>query len=524
MPYWILIIPIFFPFAAAAAAFLLKRAPERTQDTAALVLVGLEIVLIILNVSPVTHTLILSRWDLASFELALVLDNTAILLLLVIFVVLLAVWLASPPAKPAVGFFIAGSAGLLISAANLMTIYFAWILLDLAIFAWRMQQPGERDSAPRLLAQGIVTAILVFAGALYAGTSAASTGALLVAVAFWARLGIFPFHWILPFRSADDDLWVARGIPFIAGASVWLYWPSLKLDLASDWIGVLAVVALVASAIGALRARDTSSTISMGASLAAVFVPLAVAYGRDAGAVLALWLTLGTALAIALWTLALGWRQANRAVPSWLWVGGMVGLANVPLSPAFVGRVSLYLSWIENIQWGLVLIAGAATGVAVASLWQARLGAEPPKEWPEGRSRQFVALGILCFVYGILGLAPMPITNGLSSDLSNAAASALRALTSTNLIAVVIAWIVLLVPLGIGFIFGRRRVVPIQPLPTEVRTGDVLGLDSIIGLGASVGHEMGVVARNISAIAEENPIVWILLVALWIAIFVLIPR
>lgn len=523
MPDWILIVPILFPFLAALIQSI-QPLQARFRDRALFVLVGVEILFVFLNLSTQAHALTLSRWELGAFSIAFQLDNTSVFLLLVIFVPLFALWLATPPSLPGLGFLIAGAAALLIVSANLMTIFFAWVLLDAALFIWRLAQAGERDSAPRLFALGLASTLLLFAGALFAGAGNPDTGAILVALAFWARLGLFPFHWIAPLQSWQDDLWIARAVPLIAGASLWIHWSLFKLTLPLDWIGILAIVALGASTIWSWRARRTSVIMVATVSQTCVFIPLAVAYGGDTGPALALWLAFGTFLGFACLLLALGWRQPSRRAAGWVWSAGLVSLGQVPLTPAFVGRVGLYVSWMRDAHWGLLVIAAITSGLVLANVWQARLGAEPAEDWPEGRQRQLAALTVLGLSFAILALAPMPVANLLYTEMASSAASALGMLFYPDVILFLLALAVLLLPLDLSFVFRRSRLAAPESHLTPAQAVDVLGFDALIRVAASVGYQMGVAARNVSAIAEENPIIWILLVALWIAIFILIPR
>jgi hypothetical protein len=133
---------------------------------------------------------------------------------------------------------------------------------------------------------------------------------------------------------------------------------------------------------------------------------------------------------------------------------------------------------------------------------------------------------ILTLVWVALSFAPMLIAHALAPGVGNSAQGVmLRVIWTNDLVGVVIGFAATLLPFVLSiFLRGIARRFHPQPLSTVPRAARLFDLDWLETAFAGIGYEMGAAARNLSALAEENPTVWILLVALWIAIFVLLPR
>ncbi|MBI4787530.1 MAG: hypothetical protein HY782_10840 [Chloroflexi bacterium] len=527
---WILFLPILFlPIGALVFALAAPRLSPHSRTWLALLLVAIVIGAILVNIAPINHYIVLSEWQLASFSLALQIDGVVLLLLLMIFVTLAALWLVAPPNAPFDLFsvLVLTAAMLLTLAANLVTVYFTWVLFDLSLFGWRLARDIERDAAVRALALSQIAGLAFFAGAAFATSGYPDQGVLVIAIALWARLGLFPFHWVYPLRGADSrDLWLARGVPLLAAASLWIRWPLLSLGAPGQLIAILAALALIASMIWVWREEQPARVVGVSAWHAVALVPLALAYGGDAGMAFALWLALGAAFAIALFEMALRWRGENRNRWSRLiWLVGLFALAGLPLTPAYLGRVGLYVSiWQSGNGW-LIVVAAFVTTLALAPLWGFGLalgGAEPR----DPKRSEYTGLGILLAAFAALSLAPMPLAQTLLPELGNSAQGAmLRVIWTDDGLGVIVGLVAAIVPLVASFFLRQpaRRYQP-QPgafVPRLARAVDLSWLERAL---AGVGYEMGAAARNISTIAEENPAVWILLVALWIAILLVYPR
>jgi len=133
---------------------------------------------------------------------------------------------------------------------------------------------------------------------------------------------------------------------------------------------ILTGVSLVIAAIWIWRATDTTQAVSVGALSALTFVPLSIAFGGEAGVAFALWQTLAIAFALALFenrkTLA---RGKPSYYPRLVWFLGLLALAGLPLTPAFLGRIGLYVALVESGEWLFLLLAGATMLIILTPLW-----------------------------------------------------------------------------------------------------------------------------------------------------------
>ncbi|MDE3087987.1 MAG: hypothetical protein KGJ80_01205 [Chloroflexota bacterium] len=526
MPDWILLLPILFPLAGALLFPLAARGlPKRIQPQLPIIFLAIEIIAILVNIAPGSHTLVISTFDLAGLSIVFQIDGVTLLLLLTMFVPLVAVWWVAPPRSPFRIFSISVStAAILLSVSgNLISIYFAWTLLDLSIFAWRFADDIERDGAARALALSQLAGLGLFAGALMLDTQPSANGAVLVALAFWARLALFPFHWTLPMRGSDTlDLWFARGVPLLAASSLWLRGSILKLNLPITLIGALAAAAMIAAAIWIWREEQPPRAVVVSVSHALAFVPLAIAFGGAAAPAFALWLALSVAMALALFEISLRWRAENRnRYPRLIWFAGILSLAGLPLTPAFLSRVGVYTSLWESGQWLLLLLAGVTTTLVLAPLWN--LGFEiKGAEKREPTRREYAGLAVIVLAGAALALAPMLIAPALAPSVSDSAERAIdRVIRTNDLLGVVIGFTLLVLPVMVSY-WLRRAAGRFHPHSGSLiwRAARLIDLEWLERALTSVGYQMGALARGASMIAEENPTVWILFAALWVAIFI----
>ncbi len=530
MPDWILLLPIVFPFLGALIFTpIAPRMRPRIRTWLPILLLTIEILAILVNIAPGSHRLVLSKWELASFSIALQMDGITQLLLLTVFVPLVALSLVAPRRAPFDLFstIVLTAAILLISADNLVTAYIAWAFFDLAIFLWRLARDIERDTALRAVAIGQFTGLILVAGIVLLGSGQTGTGAWLVALAYWARLGLFPFHYLLPTRGVDAfDLWFARGIPLIAAASLWLRWPTLRIDAPITLIGVLAAVALSAAVVWIWREEMPMRAIVVCVPSAIALIPLAIVLGGDAAVALGLWLTLTTVVAIALGETALRWRADNlNRWPRLVWFAAMLSLAGLPLTPAFLGRVGLAVALWESNNWLLMLMVGTATLVILAPLW--RFGfALKGSETREPFRVEYAGLAILVVTCAALGLLPMLIAHALSPAAGESAERAIDLVIRTNdALGVGIGIVMLLAPIvGSYFLQTSIRTFQASPGSLTLRVAKILDLEWLERLLAAIGFQTGSIARNAVTLAEENPTVWVLFIALWIAIFIAMAR
>ncbi len=523
MPEWLLLLPVLFPVIGALVLNLIARAAPRARGWLIVAFLALEITGILVNIAPFNHRLVLSEWPLASFALILQMDGVAILLLLALFVVVAALWLVVPPRAPLDPFTAAvwSGAALLMTAANIETIYIAWVLLDLALYAWRLRHDVERETSLQALATSEIAGLILFAGASF-GTF----GLGLVALALWARLALFPFHWILPLRGVDSrDLWTARGVPLLAASALWIRYKPPE-GLPPETFIVLALLGLVTSILWTWNEEQPPRVVTRGVWHAVVLIPLASLFGGATGVALALWLALAAGISLGAFEIALRWRAENRQ--RWarlLWFAGMLSLAGLPLTPAFAGRVGLYVSLWESGQWLVMVLGGLAALLVLIPLWNPGLTLTGPE--PREPSRiEYAGLGLFLAAFAALALGPMLIAYALAPEVGNSADAALRRVIYTaDAVGVLVALVALLAPVILAFVL-RRAASAFRPKPRGwlARSARIFDLEWLVGSLAAIFHEMGVIARNLSTIAEENPTIWILLAALWIAIFILIPR
>lgn len=530
MPDWILLPPIFFPFIGALVfALAAPRVPPRARPWLPIIFLLLEIIAILVNIAPGSHALVLSTWNPAAFSIALQIDGVSLLLLLTIFVSLAAIWLIAPPRSPFSVFptLILTGSMLLTASANPMTVYTAWAILDVAIFAWRLAYDIEKESASRTFALSQTLALAFFAGALLLGTDRAADGALFIALAFWARLALFPFHWTLPTHGIEtSDLWIARGVPLIAAANLWLRWSTLHVDAPVVLIGTLSAAGIIAATIWIWREEQPTRAAVMGVSHALTLVPLAIAFGGDAGLALALWLTLSAVVALALFEIAQRWRAENRNhYPRLIWFAGLWSLTGLPLTPAFLGRAGLYVSLWETGQWLLLLIAGITTMLILVPLWNLGLDLQGTENREPARA-EYVGLALMLLAGAALSLAPMLIAHALAPSVGDAAERALdRAIRTNDALGVAIGFAMLILPV-VGSYFLRVPTRHFHPRPGSLllRAGRLIDLDWLARALTRIGYQVGAIARGASTIAEENPTVWILLAGLWVAIFISLVR
>jgi hypothetical protein len=526
MPDWILLLPILFPLAGALVFGLVApRASPRARVGLPLIFLILEIIAILVNIAPGLHALVLSDWSSATFSIAFQIDGVTLLLLLTLFVPLAAIWLVAPPRAP-FGLFptlVVTGAVLLAASANPITVYAAWAILDVAIFAWRLAYDIEKDGTLRTFALSQSAALALFAGALILGTDRAADGALLIALALWARLALFPFQWTLPTRGTDaHDLWLARGVPLIAAGNLWLRWSSLKVDAPITLIGTLFSVGIIAAAIWMWREEQPTRAVVVGVSHAIAFVPLAIVFGGDAGLALGLWLTLSAVIALALFEVAQRWRAENRnRYPRLIWFAGILSLGGLPLTPGFLGRVGLYISLWEAGQWLVLLIAGVTTLLLLVPLWN--LGFElQGAENRKATRMENAGLILMTLAGAALALAPMLIAHALGPDAGNSAERAIdRSIRTNDALGVAIGFAMLILPV-IGSYYLRVPARHFHPRSGSLllRTARVTDLEWLARALTGIGYRVGALARGALTIAEENPTVWILLAGLWVAIFI----
>ncbi len=530
MPELLTLLPVvILAIGALVLGMLAPRLPVHMRRWIAPIVWGLELVALVVNMAPFTHRLVISTWQLASFSLVLEMDGITSLLLLTLFVTLAALWLVESPrdSYDALAAGILTAAVLFTLAGNMATLYFAWVLLDLAIFTWRLTRNVERENALRSLALSALIALGFFAGSPFTGTPYGAAATALLSVALWARLGLFPFHWLYPVRGTEArELWIARGVPLLTTASLVIRWTRLEAGVPDRSIAILAALALAVAPNWIWREEQPSRIVVPGVWHLVALIPLAILYGTGAGMAFAFWLTLSAGMALAFFELALRWRAENRN--RWariLWILGMLSITGIPLTPAFLARVGVYVSLWESGEWWLLPIAAVATTLVLAPFWNFGLVLEGT-DARDPRRHEYAGLVVVLIAFAILSLGPLLIAPAMGPEMAASAdAAILRVIRTNDAVGVAIGFAVLVLPLVVAFPL-RRLAGQFRPHPRSLipRTARALDLDWLEPVVTGIGYEMGATARNLSTLAEENPTVWILLVALWVAIFVMIPR
>lgn len=520
IPDWILSLPILFPLIGALVFLLLPRFKVEVRSPLMLGLLFVEIALVLLNSAPGSHRLVLSTWERAALTFALRMDGVTWLLVLTMLVLWLARELIAPTRGEAHVWSVLAAALLLATADGVAMTLVAWTLLDVALWAWRVARDVERTAAWRSLVLSGLAALIFFAGALTARTS---EGATLLALALWARAGLFPFHALVPAREVDaSTLWIARGIPLLAIANVWLHWSAFQAAMPYTVIGILAGASLIVTALWMWRADDAPRALSLGAMYAFALVPLSLALS-EAGVAFALWQTLAIAFALALGEIAWHWRaEKPNVVPRALGGIAVCALAGLPLTPAFLGRLGLYVALVESGEWLLLALVFLATFVVCASLWhwtsalKGTAPRAPTRIESAGLMIALVAFAILAFTASLIAPAL-----GIAESAARALA---RVVWTNNALGVGIGAVVLLLPL-VGAYAWRARVAPRSDERTLIaRLARVSELEGLERAAIRVGKRASVFTRDLFTLTEENPTVWILFAALWVGIFIATAR
>jgi hypothetical protein len=294
----------------------------------------------------------------------------------------------------------------------------------------------------------------------------------------------------------------------------------------SDLIAWLAALAFIAGLVWISRESEAAEKIAVNTSAASIAVPLAIAFGGAAAIAFGLWVTLSIAFALAMFELGISWQSDYQSRWARLcFVAGIVSLAGLPLSPAFLGRAGAYVTMAESGQAVLLFLILLAMTFLLTPLWRigmALRGVEPR----EPMRIEYTGLQILGLIFVVVTFSPLAIAQALGQATSDSANHAIDVVIRTNdVVGVGIGLAVVLTPLVTSFLLARidwgyhpqwEELIAFMTL--------VIDLDWLARLLSATGQRLSALAVNLSALAEENPTVWILLVGLWIAIFILTSR
>jgi len=272
-------------------------------------------------------------------------------------------------------------------AGDPLTLYLAWALMDLALFAITYAHAGQSnlDEPVRTLGVGVILGLpLLILGVISRpGTSwDQSSGTRWPAVSLvglmfvaGARLGVYP----VPFRPAVPELRAALRrplttlLPVTGGAylvlrTILLGEGQVPGDVFWTTVGVLAV------AVGGFLAwshRDLRRGLGWVVVAQAGLLLVATGLGRVAGAVAGLQ-AFTLCLASALMCL---WLESQRAFEqrSGFWMRGLGWLAvanllGIPPTVGFVARWALYRHLVDAGAWPLVILLAVATAWTVPPL------------------------------------------------------------------------------------------------------------------------------------------------------------
>jgi hypothetical protein len=255
-------------------------------------------------------------------------------------------------------------------------------------------------------------------------------------------------------------------------------------------------------------------------------VLLAAWVEESARAGLIFWLAVGGFSALVLIQAAHLLQPYTRRAP-WrqvLWFAGIGALAGLPLTPAFWGRVSFYaLAWRQGD--GLILLAGfVLTTLALAPL--VPLGVAVASGDPRRPSVfEYAGIFIALVVFLGAGVAAFAIAPFLGADAAKVLAFAGNVVVQPRdgvETGAVLAAIILPAPLA--FYFGRAWAslrVRLDVWPERV--GGLLALEWFFGWGGRGLMALSAGARRVVDLVEQHPLAWLLLFALWLALWVLKP-
>ncbi|MBI3912917.1 MAG: hypothetical protein HY327_01780 [Chloroflexi bacterium] len=528
MPEFFLLLPILFPIVAVlGATLLIKRLPRNASPWLSLFIYGINLALILLNSAPGTHRAVIAQVPELSFGLALELDSARLILLVLLYFIPVILALVAPPEKlDAQSIAVLAAAGFAILAANPLTMVVALVALDAMLLAWRLTRGVQVQDAARAATTGWIATLIFFAGAAMASSRLPESAAVVIALGAWGRLGLFPFHGMASPRAIPArDLWIARGAPLIAASTLWLSFDAWKIAPSAEWILALSGAGLLAAFLWARRAEEPAPAASAVTNWSVAFIPLAVVIGGDAAYAITFWNTLSVAFGLALFEIALKWRAENRA--RWyrfVWIAGIFAFAGAPLSPAFLGRIDLLIALWESAQGALFALISITSLFLCISLWRFALGMQAAERRALMRRER---LALLAIAGAFVGMTLMPLGIGALGDtLSDSMVlAAQQAFYGTAAGAIIGGWAVVIAPIFMAWGFARQEWRTPTRVDAVLRgTARAFELDWLIQSVGRVAYQVGALARQMLAVAEQNPTLWVLLVALWIAIFILIPR
>ncbi len=402
-------------------------------------------------------------------------------------------------------------------AADLLTLYLSWGLLDVALFFLIVSGEGHHSIAGRVLMVNYLAGLALLGATVLAGQNLSlplkSLSDPVLVLALAVRAGLYPLHLGLPLRGRSGYV-----IPATAG----LY---LLTRSQGPWSGPMTTIGTIAFVVGAVLAwggRDIRRVLPF-VALGRIGFICALA-GRppqtsQAGmGMAALWAMINFALCLALLDLT-----TEEQWTTGLWARVLPGLAvisliGLPLTAGFVGRWFFY-------GGDLLFVNLLAEVVFCAALLKAWL--HPPEEAPviEGIVPQITHLagaGLLALPLLLLGLHPPLLLLAAAWPAGYGSLVSWPELWSSTGPA---RWAALLLPLLGGYLLYRFRPGPIVFRDPEIfwrAVERVFRLEWLYHLLGRIVLGLGRVVRAVAWVIEgEHYLGWAILLAI-VALFFLL--
>lgn len=408
------------------------------------------------------------------------------------------------------------SAMLFVSSANILSVVFTWVLLDLfillrSVVSINATPTSDAASRPQAHSRGLslLGALLMLMALLPAGPAGPDqplqggalpfeTIVLLVAAAL-VRSGVYPFHfWLLPASDEKPNLsarLIDHMLPVLTG--LWLMGWCISLGgqsiLASAEVLSFLVLSMFAAAFAAFTAKDQRGQ--------ATFVLIAAA---SLAVLCGSLFYRGDTTAAMLWpatTFVLGgglWLVGERIWQGWGWqlpisVGALT-LAGVPFTPGFLMQPSLSRLLLAGPGYLFLFVGYAmAQGLLIAALLRSWSGVR------RNDAAEVTPVRVLRLMAAAIALAiPLALAGFLPIILSAIAGipGAIPPLLGSppSVVAELPVWVTLALPLALGI--GLMLLAPRLSQRTWdwfTRSGQFLRLDWLFqgawwGLGRLSGH------------------------------------
>lgn len=297
-----------------------------------------------------------------------------------------------------------------LASGSLLATLATWAVLDLLVAAAGLMAGGEGERVTLGTAlQGIASLLLwgIFLLLELQGVSllwwlmrpSAALLVLLVITAV-ARVGLYPFHIILPRRPGVPRLLnlLASLGPLLGIGLLYRLLSLPGLEQLPAWVVPWGAIALLWGGLAAWAARETTAVLWATHALLGVLVAGAVATGSGAllmaGA--AAWLVATTMLALM--------RGRDRRAPLWSWPAWLAVLFLLGVPPSPVGELYRAALLASGWGWRIVFLLGG-TLVSAALLQGMHCRAQGEVSLPKPWQRVCVAVGLVLPLGVLMGTA-----------------------------------------------------------------------------------------------------------------------